>query len=465
MFVLSEETPITRRTSAGREAPDEAVRWRTIAHTDPQRYALVIQADQRFVSPEIEVRPDDEVHLQFAAGLPAISRDGLELRVRFVTAEGAELLVDEHLPAAGDPTAPWRELRLRPGTPGRGRLEIGCGPGPERDPRRDWLAIGECIVGRPDELSLGRARMHGERRRRNEFAHFSKAYRLPMYRAATPTDRPKPNAFTLAQQIIQAACLPHPVNFAQRLRQRAAAGPLRVLSLCAGAARIERGLLDGLGARVELTLMDINDDLLRLAAEDFAASGAAAKVDTICADVNAVELPRSRYDVVICVSALHHVVELEHVVDEIAASLAAGGEFWSIGEYVGRTGARLFDDSYAVADGLFARLPEPYRRNHLLGKGAPDAHLRNFDCSLNTFEGIRSEDILPVLEARMEPRQVDRWSTIAWRVLGPAYVPNYDVEQIVDRALVELIAHRDVDALRSGELRPVGMKGVFVPRR
>ena len=91
-----------------------------------------------------------------------------------------------------------------------------------------------------------------------------------------------------------------------------------------------------------MTLSDINQNLLDIASEKFRDI---RQVDTIsiCTDVNQVELPRKKYDVVMCVSGLHHV-----------------------------------------------QYPEP----------EVDGHLPDVDCSLDTFEGVRSEDIESVLSTR-----------------------------------------------------------------
>jgi SAM-dependent methyltransferase len=457
MFVLSEES-LTQATPTGRRWPRlkrEPVRWRTISHSVPSRRALVVWSGHKWVSPELDIRDGDVLHLEFGAGLEKISSDGLDLIVRFVSSGSTEEIFREHV--APEAASGWStaKILLSPFSGRTGVLEIECGPGPSKDPRADWLAITECIVGAPAELSLGRARMNRERRSQAEIAHFSRTYEMPAFQA-----RARMGPFALAQTIMQKAVLEQPVQFLVRIRELAAKRPLRVASLCCGAASWERSMVRGIESRVNLTLVDINAELLERARAGF---DGVDGVETLCADVNDLHLPERSFDVILCVSALHHVVELESLVDAIGAGLDDGGEFWSVGEYVGRTGARLWEDSYEAADAIFRGLPEQFRRNHTK-RGAPvDPHLSNVDCSLNTFEGVRSEDILPVLEARLTSLQIDRWSTIVWRVLGPAYSQNYDIGRIVDRALVEHIAHRDVELQQEG-LRPVAMKGIFVRR-
>ena len=147
-------------------------------------------------------------------------------------------------------------------------------------------------------------------------------------------------------------------------------------------------------------------------------------------------------------------------------SLKNDGEFWSIAEYVGRNGSRLWPDSYKEANDIFISLPEKYRMNHVKQKDKVvlDENLPNLDCSLRTFEGIRAEDIIPVLDKKLVRNTVQQWSTIIWRILGPAYIPNYDMDNDEDRKLVEEIARKDIDFFLSGRLMPVGMNAIYKKR-
>lgn len=454
MYVLTEEMTPQGLSSNGAQSEADAVKWRMVRHTQPPRFAMVVWALNKYVSSEFTVEERDDLRLEFGAALPKISSDGLDLIVRFCTQDARTVLCSE-IVLTKEKDEDWRQvvLPMAEHIGQTGVLEIECGPGPEKNPRADWLAITECVVCTPEQISLGRARMHRQRRSDTEIKHFANTYEMPMFKPDA-----KPNAFSVAQQIVGSKILKNPLNFAHRLHQMAKDRPLRIASLCCGSGRTERMLIRGIEDRISITMIDINQGLLDQASELLSE---VSHVDTICSDVNEFDLPENEYDVVMCVSALHHVIELESLVDEVANGLVVNGEFWSIAEYVGRTGARLWPESYDAADAIFSELPEKFRENHAAGEKVIDDHLRNVNCALNTFEGVRSEDIMPILESRLKAEQVDRWSTIIWRVLGPAYVPNYDVEKVVDRALVEFIAHRDVEFQKSGTLLPVAMKGIF----
>ena len=235
--------------------------------------------------------------------------------------------------------------------------------------------------------------------------------------------------------------------------------PIRILSLASGAARIEEGIINGFDPeRIELMLTDINPDLL---AKARARLSDKARLQIMEMNVNQLCLPSRSFDVIICVSALHHLVELERVMSQTAAALVEDGEFWSIGEYIGRNGTRLFEDAYSVANEYFRQLPRKYRINRNPGsKGKVDECLPNFDCSITCFEGIRSEEIEAVIDRYFAPLEVIKFDCFLWRFFNLAYLDNYDLEQQQDREIVERAIQLEKEFVLKGG-RPTAMFGVF----
>jgi len=251
-------------------------------------------------------------------------------------------------------------------------------------------------------------------------------------------------------------------NFHERLFNLVESNPdrkVRLLSLASGAARIEEKFLSGLdGERVELTLVDINPQLVAEAASRFEGQ---VTVNCLLQNINEIELDESSYDVIMCVSALHHVVELEHLAKSIKAALVDGGEFWSIGEYVGRNGTCLYDEAYDVANSFFSKLPEKYRVNRNFGSLMNiDTNLPNDHCALSTFEGIRSEDILPILRSEFEEVEAMTFDCFLWRLFNLAYLDNYDLEKPEDKALIDEAIDIEADYYKAGGA-PTAYFGVF----
>ncbi|QDT93016.1 class I SAM-dependent methyltransferase [Gimesia algae] len=224
---------------------------------------------------------------------------------------------------------------------------------------------------------------------------------------------------------------------------------VRILSLASGAARIERQLIAGLDmSRIELTLVDINPQLIAEAKEKFD-----SKISILPSvqNINQIKLKENHYDVILCVSALHHVVELEHIASSIKTALVEGGEFWSIGEYVGRNGTRLYEDALEVANSHFTSLPKKYRLNRNPGVlSRVDQCLPNNDCSLATFEGIRSQDILPIFRNEFQETDSMAFDSFLWRLYNLAYIDNYDLENEQDKAYIEQSVDTEIDFVNSG---------------
>lgn len=240
-------------------------------------------------------------------------------------------------------------------------------------------------------------------------------------------------AYGYAQRLLGASLLPmSPPDFLGRLKARAKNRKLRVLSLCSGAARIEAGFAAEVGSNVEWSLFDINPDLLSIAALKFPKD---VHLELIEGNVNDIFPSEEKWDVILCVSALHHVVELEKVIQFCHASLKEDGEFWSVGEYVGRNGNRLWPGAYSAANEVFSLLPERYRFNKhtkVIDKVLPDN-----DYSVGCYEGIRSENIEPIINRWFRCEVMYRRNCFLWRLTNLAYSDNFDLHREEDIRLLQ----------------------------
>lgn len=335
-------------------------------------------------------------------------------------------------------------------------------------------------------------------RLRNEVANFSgDAYRHAMYgdepaagaapgavRAASAGDgdagfadamsaridarlaglQPQPGevAFNFALRALEGLLPTEAPNFFRRARERGRDRPLRLLSILSGAARVEEQLLSFCPAGAELTLIDASPDLIERAAARMAASHPAVKVECLVGDINRGLPGAGRYDVILCVSALHHVADLERVLSQVNARLEDDGEFWSIGEQIGRNGNRLWPEALAAANAAFAALPPHLRRNAHTGE--VDASISDRDFSVGCFEGVRSEELERLLEAHLVPVDVFRRNAFLWRLTDATYGDNYRMDDPGDvahlKALVAAEALHWVLGGRATELHGVYRKKV-----
>lgn len=244
-------------------------------------------------------------------------------------------------------------------------------------------------------------------------------------------------AYNFGMRCLGALLPMQPPDFFRRMAAIGSQRPVRLLSLCAGAARVEEMLLQHCAQPAELYLLDASEELIGRAARRIASEK--HTVHCVLGDVNTGLPVEGPFDAIMCVSALHHVANLELVFAQINEQLAPGGEFWSIGEQIGRNGNRLWPRTRAFADEIFARLPERYRRNAHTGQ--VDRVLPDRDFSVGCFEGIRSEEIEALLEQHFVPLHVYKRNCFLWRMIDTTYTDNYDLRSADDvDALRDLIA-------------------------
>jgi SAM-dependent methyltransferase len=403
----------------------------------------------------------------FGAALPEISPDGLELTVRFEEVE----LMREHLQRF-EADRQWIEVEvdLRDLVGRRGRLSVECSNGPDGNPCGDWLALYELVVAREEEMPVERARAFRSWREKNRVEVKPVPYVTENSNGLLGWFRPKrslslspPGPHRYAADLLQKELGKPMPNFADRLQDRIEhlkkGAKLRVLSLCSGSGDKERRLLERAGnaQRVSLTLVERSEALLKAAEESLRE---VCEVRGVQMDPDQLDLQGERFDVVLCAGGLHRVLELERLGEQVWRSMVQEGELWAIGQYVGRSGARLWPEAYAIANPFFRQLPERYRVNHSMPGRRVDADLPNLDFSIGTFDAVRSEEIEAVLSRWFLPHQLTKQACFVWRLLDPAYRANYDLERKEDRAVIERAAVLDAEHQRQGG-KPAELNAVY----
>ena len=240
-------------------------------------------------------------------------------------------------------------------------------------------------------------------------------------------------------------------------RQRLLGRPLRLLSLGCGTGDWEMRVAVRSRGAISIHLIDLSMDLLRKSDEVGAREG--VSVEATAQDVNQVDLPRDTYDFVLCRSSLHHFFELEHVFNQIRKTLSKRGQFVVVGEWIGSNGLQAYPETAAAAQKLFAKLPERLRLNRYTN--VVDATVPNIDHSVDSFEAIRSEHIMPLLLKSFTPYEYVTFDAFMSLLLDFRYGPNYDLTTSDDLAIAESLIRSDIAAIQSGMLRPTAMFGIF----
>jgi SAM-dependent methyltransferase len=178
----------------------------------------------------------------------------------------------------------------------------------------------------------------------------------------------------------------------------------RMLSLGCGAGGLERKL-HALGAFARFDAFDVAPSAIDAARRDAAAAGM-TNIDYQVRDLQRDGVPRGAYDAAWFNGSLHHIERLEFVLDEVRDSLAPDGWLF-VNEYVGANAFGYGPRQRECIAAAFRLLPPRLRRSCIAGDEGrlmdaaplPDPdEVRRVDPS----EAVRSEDILPAIEARFD---------------------------------------------------------------
>jgi 2-polyprenyl-3-methyl-5-hydroxy-6-metoxy-1,4-benzoquinol methylase len=176
--------------------------------------------------------------------------------------------------------------------------------------------------------------------------------------------------------------------------------PINVLSVGCGFGAIER-LLRRREYCQHVHGVDIADaaiETARKTAEAERLEGLSYEV----ADLNTVIFPKEKYDAVYAHASLHHVFQLEHLLDQIKRTLKPDGLFF-VQEYVGPSQMQFPQDHLYLADVFLKAIPERYRRTRD-GRVKQQAarlplHMMN---DSDPSEAIRASEIVPLVASRFE---------------------------------------------------------------
>ncbi|WP_020668972.1 class I SAM-dependent methyltransferase [Amycolatopsis nigrescens] len=236
-----------------------------------------------------------------------------------------------------------------------------------------------------------------------------------------------------------------------------------VLSLGSGNGDQELGWLRTLaeaGVRnVRMRLLEFNPEMQRRAAAEAEEQGFADRVELVLADFNTWRAD-AEHDVVVGYQALHHVLDLEHLYGQIRDSLDPGGVLM-VHDMIGRNGHRRWPEALEVVERIWATLPPELRRNSITGE--VDEYYHDIDCATDGFEGIRAQDVLPVLMDYLHPSLFLGIGNVIDPFVDRVYGHNFDLTEARDRALIERLGVLDDSLVDLGVVTPTRLTAMFHP--
>lgn len=261
-----------------------------------------------------------------------------------------------------------------------------------------------------------------------------------------------PDAFFVAN--IEACC------------DRAAAGAereRRIISLGAGncdtEVRLARALVDRGRSDFVIECLDLNDTMLDRGRAFAADQGVAAHVAPIRGDFN-VWQPDKSYDCIIANQSLHHVLALEHLFSGVAAGLAPHGRF-VVSDIIGRNGHQRWPEARAIVDEFWSELPSSHRYHRQLRR--QEEKFLDWDCSISGFEGIRAQDILPLLVERFAFEMFIGFANVIDPFVDRGFGPNFSTDSAWDKSFIDRVHARDEAEMTAGRIKPTHMFAVMRP--
>lgn len=120
-------------------------------------------------------------------------------------------------------------------------------------------------------------------------------------------------------------------------------------------------------------------------------------------------------------------------------------------------------EALKLVERFWDELPERYRYNHVHRLNY--RRFPNWDCSIASSEGIRAQDILPLLVERFGFDLFLAFGNVIDVFIDRTYGPNFDPEREWDRAFIDRVHATDQAAIEAGEIAPTHMIAALTPRR
>lgn len=231
----------------------------------------------------------------------------------------------------------------------------------------------------------------------------------------------------------------------------------RFVSIGAGNCDLEVAIIELLRSKgadnFVLECLDINPHMLARGTELINNKQLQNHMFVTCADINSWETEQN-YHIVMASQSLHHFVELELLFDKINTVLHPQGYFLT-DDMIGRNGHMRWNEALALFNPLWAELPERYKYNHLLKR--VELEYDNWDCSVDSFEGIRAQDILPLLIEKFGFDLFLAYGNVIDVFIDRCFGHNFDIHNPEDLAFIDKVHAIDQAALEAGKIKPTHM--------
>lgn len=247
-------------------------------------------------------------------------------------------------------------------------------------------------------------------------------------------------------------------NFKLKFAKSQADGnEFNILSLGSGDCRTEieiAKILISYGCVFKFYCTDLNPEVVSFAKELSKVENTENSMKFLVLDLNK-EFPNMKFDVVMANHSLHHFVELEFLFDRVLSCLREDGIF-VVSDMIGRNGHMRWPEALVYVESFWNFLPAKKRYNQF-ARCIEHAYC-NYDCTTDdTFEGIRAQDILPLIIDRFYFERFVAHGNIIDIFIDRIYGNNFSPNDDFDVKFIDLVESVNTHLINHGIVKPTAM--------
>ena len=206
---------------------------------------------------------------------------------------------------------------------------------------------------------------------------------------------------------------------------------------------------------------DLSPFVLERAREAVGAAGLNQVIELHEMDLNEWSPQPQVYCGVMANHSLHHLVALEHVFAAVRNALTEDGVFVNA-DMIGRNGHMRWPEALEIIESLWRFIPQRYKYNHLLRR--EEDQFVNWDCSAGSFEGVRAQEILPLLVENFEFEKFVAFGNLPDVFVDRTFGPNFSVDDPDDVAFIDFLELLNMRLIDAGVIKPTQMFAVMAKR-
>jgi len=233
--------------------------------------------------------------------------------------------------------------------------------------------------------------------------------------------------------------------------------PLEIVSLGAGNSDMEiqlAGLLRDRGLPdFRFHCFDINPAMLARGRELASEKGLADHFEFLETDVGHWQ-PAHPVAVVMAHHSLHHIANLEEVFAAVRKAIGDEGYLVTC-DMIGRNGHMRWPEALEIVHDIWRTMPDRYKYNRALRRF--EELYENWDCSQEGFEGIRAQDILPLLVQEFHFESFIAYGNLPDIFIDRSFGHNFDVRNEEDTEFIDRIGALNDRLIGEGVIKPTQM--------